>query len=577
MSNNLENRKLYLSEAMTKYEKKFYKGGISIINTHAGSGKTSFIFDDFLNNTYKYYDKIQEGTELNKRLNSVLYVCDTRMLKDSVLKNDKCAILETGGLKEAVGSSNFKRILNNDNGTVKVITYSTLGILLNNKACKHIIMNNFKCIILDEMQNLFNYAIKYNSELDKETGKVNIVESNLLKVINSLKELSENILTIGISATYSDITTYYKRFEPNFKIKYMFTSNELKNIISYNFDPYYTNCIMNYIKTLNYKSIKDYGYKIFINTNTIKQCKKYKDYFTNIGIKSEWLCSPNNKIEVVTGKDDEGNEIIERVPTMTQYQIELRDKLLYDGILPDDLDVLIVNGAYETGWDLRDKSVQIVFIDNGNHNYQIQARNRIRHDIVCLRCFTSNYDAEGNLLEYGQYGELVKVERELGYSRFYYINVIVPKMKQLDSKYIGVKLNKKLKDEIVYKYGIKGLNNKLNWQTVKKDLEAMEYIIKTNKNSTYIYKEGYEIKKDTKRSVKKLNNIFDYLKSIAGNRLNDKYQKILIKNLDVYTTKGLQTKPSKLNEYLRSIECGYVILSKTSNGSRYWIVEETEI
>ncbi|MFR9069395.1 MAG: hypothetical protein ACLVIU_03440, partial [Paraclostridium sp.] len=54
------------------------------------------------------------------------------------------------------------------------------------------------------------------------------------------------------------------------------------------------------------------------------------------------------------------------------------------GILPKNIDVLIINAAYETGWNLYDDKIQHVVVDDIKDYTQIQARNRVRHDIKKL-------------------------------------------------------------------------------------------------------------------------------------------------------------------------------------------------
>ncbi len=582
-----KNNKLTLTEAMEQYNKKFKKGAINLINAHAGAGKSYFVFNSLIDNTYKFVEELEHGDNWSNQLNRILYVCDTSMLQDSTLAENKKAIkLKNGSLIEARDKGG------NIKGEIKVLTYSKLGALLKSQSCNNIILNNFKCIIFDEIQNLFTYCNKYN--VDRATNTY--IDGTYTTVLDNLKDISKNVLCIGLSATPGAIHRF-REINNDFDfgcIRTIFNKQELATIRSSNFKPIYTNCIMNQIKTLNYSKLN--GRKIYINTNTIKKSKEYKKYFESVGIKAEWLCSINNG-EVVKNIDENGNEIEEFIPTMTKYQLSLRDRLLNGideqgtskGTLPDDLDVIIVNSGYETGWNLKDDKVQICFIDNINEDYQVQARNRIRHDIDIL-IVKGLYDNDGIVLEKGQYGKLIEKKTLIDSGRYRTYKIIVPTIKDIDEKYIGIKLDSKLKKELVYKYAVKGLNTNVNFKSLSADLIKKGYIVKSYKNDgTYIFKDGIEVKKDSKKEVKKMevnNNkcaLEMYLANLVGVKLFDKEQV----ELQNYITSDFTTMINKLTKGKGN--CGYKVInklfvafdipyiieksSKRFNGKWYWLVK----
>ena len=555
-----KNNKLTLTEAMEQYNKKFKKGAINLINAHAGAGKSYFVFNSLIDNTYKFVEELEHGDNWSNQLNRILYVCDTSMLQDSTLAENKKAIkLKNGSLIEARDKGG------NIKGEIKVLTYSKLGALLKSQSCNNIILNNFKCIIFDEIQNLFTYCNKYN--VDRVTNTY--TDGTYTTVLDNLKDISKNVLCIGLSAT-PGVIQRFREINADFYfgcIRTIFNKQELATIRSSNFKPIYTNCIMNQVKTLNYSKLN--GRKIYINTNTIKKSKEYKKYFESVGIKAEWLCSINNG-EVVKNIDENGNEIEEFIPTMTKYQLSLRDRLLNGideqgtskGTLPDDLDVIIVNSGYETGWNLKDDKVQICFIDNINEDYQVQARNRIRHDIDIL-IVKGLYDNDGIVLEKGQYGKLIEKKTLIDSGRYRTYKIIVPTIKDIDEKYIGIKLDSKLKKELVYKYAVKGLNTNVNFKSLSADLIKKGYIVKSYKNDgTYIFKDGIEVKKDSKKEVKKMevnNNkcaLEMYLANLVGVKLFDKEQV----ELQNYITSDFTTMINKLTKGKGN--CGYKVINK---------------
>ena len=582
-----KNNKLTLTEAMEQYNKKFKKGAINLINAHAGAGKSYFVFNSLIDNTYKFVEELEHGDNWSNQLNRILYVCDTSMLQDSTLAENKKAIkLKNGSLIEARDKGG------NIKGEIKVLTYSKLGALLKSQSCNNIILNNFKCIIFDEIQNLFTYCNKYN--VDRVTNTY--TDGTYTTVLDNLKDISKNVLCIGLSAT-PGVIQRFREINADFDfgcIRTIFNKQELATIKSTNFNPIYTNCIMNQIKTLNYSKLN--GRKIYINTNTIKKSKEYKKYFESVGIRAEWLCSINNG-EVVKNIDENGNEIEEFIPTMTKYQLSLRDRLLNGideqgtskGTLPDNLDVIIVNSGYETGWNLKDDKVQICFIDNANEDYQVQARNRIRHDIDIL-IVKGLYDNDGIVLEKGQYGKLIEKKTLIDSGRYRTYKIIVPTIKDIDEKYIGIKLDSKLKKELVYKYAVKGLNTNVNFKSLSADLIKKGYIVKSYKNDgTYIFKDGIEVKKDSKKEVKKMevnNNkcaLEMYLANLVGVKLFDKEQV----ELQNYITSDFTTMINKLTKGKGN--CGYKVInklfvafdipyiieksSKRFNGKWYWLVK----
>ena len=122
-------KELWLSDAVEQYNKKFDKDVLNILNSHAGSGKTSYIFNNFLKNTHRYVKGMPANTSYDLNLDKVMYICDTNMLKQSILQDKglegKVKILAKGEIKKACKSgSSLKEYLKNGHcGKVLVITY----------------------------------------------------------------------------------------------------------------------------------------------------------------------------------------------------------------------------------------------------------------------------------------------------------------------------------------------------------------------------------------------------------------------------------------------------------------------
>lgn len=510
---------LYLTEAMQKFNKKFYHNTFNILNSYAGSGKTNFIFNEFLTNTKQYIDKNIKDN-YNKTLGNILYVCDTTMLKESVLNDNKniTKVLSKNDLKRTMKADGFEY----DNKII-VITYSSFGFLLNNKASNYIINNYFKCVIMDEIHNLFKYAYKFKSDTN---NNYNTIIQNMNKLI-----LNKNVLLIGMTATVGNM--YYKMNMDGFVAYHtIFNTNELNRIRKYKEDKHifckYPINVVKYI-ALEKDNIKEKYNKIFIYTNTISVAEKYKAILKEAGYNVEYLCSLNSK-------------------NMNDKQIMLRDFIIKNNCYPDYLDVLIVNGAYETGWNLKDDNVQLAIIDTTQGDIQIQARNRIRHNIKTL--YTREIiDNEGIAYDRDEYKELHKYNESCTFLR-----QILPTY--LDNKYINKKLSKEDKQYIVEHYtSILNDKKRSTWQTFKTELkECTPYKVITGRKGTYIIKDTQTLKEALKESIEVMNDnneLISYLNSVIGKKLDKQEQKILIKNIGLTDTRGRQVKSINiLNAYL---------------------------
>lgn len=567
---------LTVTEVMNKHNIKFKKGNINLLEGFAGSGKTYFIMNDFINNTIKYTEMQGELNQLKYKLSKVLYVCDTKMLKDSVL-NEYSAItnsLQKGGLIEAKDFDSLQKIASEDNGSIKVITYQNLSLLMCDDKCKYIINNYFRCIIMDEFHNLFNYNNRYKSE-------------SIGMLINNLNSLANNVYLIAITATTQSIKAYQYNNDNILNIKHVFTDNQL-NTLDRHFAAYtqYYHSGWNMIKDVNWNLLINKGYKALVYTDFISTQKAYEEYFSKLGLNSCWLCS-DGAINKIIDIDSEGNEIEITTPIMTKEQKEVREYLIKNNEIPKSIDILIVNSAYETGWNLKDKEekIQIVLIDSVRQDTHIQA-NRVRHDIMHLGLKWSNVDNDGYLLNNnGAYKKQYYIILKDGKKVYYYneeldkIEGIKIKTKipfiDVPDKYLGIKLTKKLRDELIYFYAFRGINDrKATWKTLKRDLKQNGYIIETNSKGTYIFKEGQQIKKDSKRIVNKMNKLIQFLKENDGNYIYEEDINKLIKISNIVKPDGtLQDKPKKINDYFSSIDINYTILNKPSNGKKRWKVE----
>lgn len=573
--------KLWLTEAMKVYNKRFDKDKLNIVNSHAGSGKTTFVFDDLLKN-YKDYGINQ------LRLNKIIYVCDTSSLVYRILinKSDICKEYETGDLDN---------LMDNKGSKIIVITYAKLGLLFNNKLNRDRLLSA-DAFLLDEIHNLTRYSYKFDEK-----------NENIYKrVLQYLPDMIRKSWGIGLSATFDEDITYGFN-ENGIRCKNIFNYKEKDTLRSYNFKPRYINYVFNILK--EYVLLKDTVFKdnivnneiikrkkLLIYTNTIKQADRYKQYFIENDIKAEWLCSINAKEE-----DEYGKEILR----MNDGQLKIRESLLDTGYLNEDLDVIIINGAYETGIDIYNEEIQHVIIDNTNDITQVQSRNRVRHDIESLY-LTCRYEEimkdEFIVPTLDKYKNFIDIK-----SHVYVPNLAV----YIEDTYLNIKLTEELKNEMIYKYSVKKClkeSNDFTFKSLKEDINKLRYKVYTSsKNGTWIFKyddltnymketgiEKYtdSILEDYRRficsEVKEMDiELYDYLDSLVGKKiykvdreylaqlLNVRKDGKLKKSINAIIT-GLEDTPYEVS--IKDVDWERIMSNgeKNSNyGKSYFVISET--
>lgn len=496
--------KYFLSDYLLHKNIKLQQGYINLINAPAGSGKTTFVFKELINNTYKYLDysaghpdvdkKFMDGYTFDCDLDRIIYICDTKMLKDKTL--DKYKNITT------IFKDNFFKRVKNDitlldrfqNNKITVMTYKQFGWCLGIKNIRDFISENIHLIVMDEFHNLFYYNNKFKS--DKDHSYQNI--------INNLSSLAMNHLLVSLTAT-----PYYANKEmestEDYNTPYIYriilNNDDLKEIRQY--ENKFLNQILNPVNDIKWlclhkddvNKIKN-GNKVLIYSEKIITCNKYKNMLINSGYKVETLFTEKK---------------------LNDEQKKLRQYLIKNEKYPDDLDILIINKAYEGGWDIKDNRVQFVIIDSYNPTVITQVRNRCRFDIEKLvyamkevRIMHDPY-----ITDDGYYRMYIEMNKDGKTYHSYISNNYTIKF-TLEDKYIGYKLPKD-KSELIEKYGSYDERKQCNWTTFKKDLIRNGYYTKQVNKGTYIFKEGCpEIIKDSKKEIKKMKELDIFINYIEN-------------------------------------------------------------
>ncbi|MBN1064159.1 DEAD/DEAH box helicase family protein [Clostridium botulinum] len=331
-------KKLTVNEIIKNEGIMLHKDKINLIIAPAGSGKTYYIFNTLLNTSERS-----------------VYLCDTSNLKDSVLKDEifKDKVIAVDG---------FKHGFDLDKYNCTVMTYAKWFYEKSKPKYADV-----KKIVCDEIHNLYKYKDKFDNE-EKES-------TNYAKVIQDIHERAKSgVQVVGFTATHERIKREMDWLLPKDDSKISCISNGDWNVINLSnrddirrlhsdFTFFFNNYrnLNHYLKA--YNGFK-YGKKALIYTNRITECKDMIDICDSVGLKSIALWSKNNKDN-----------------PMNKEQLDVRESILTSGTIPQPYQVLIINGAYETGINIKDEDLEIMVCNDIQSDTQIQSRSRIRKDI----------------------------------------------------------------------------------------------------------------------------------------------------------------------------------------------------
>ena len=500
--------KLFLTDYLIKANKKFKKGAVNLIVSPAGSGKSTFITGEngLINNTKQFYNEgIYEFFNFSQQKQRVLIITDNIMNKD-VLSKEK-------GYQEVIYKDIFKaqnincieELLNNETGVINVMTYSKLVHLLKNEKSSKIIKTYIDLIVMDEIHNLFDYSLKFDND-NSNTG--------YFTIIDILNELAQNTLIIGLTATPQIIKVYNKNYS-EVTIRHILSDSDVENIMAYTEDEKRTYfSIDNAIKDLCMNKIDG---KVLIYTKKIATCKAYKEKLSNAGYNVEYLCAKDK---------------------MNKTQKDLRKYLIENELLPHELDILIINEAYQTGWNLKDNNVQTVIINDSDETAITQARNRVRHDIKLL--IVKLYD-----INFGLNGV---------YDNCNQMHFII------DEKYLNRPLSTQEFNEVKNIYGTIRPVVKYSGDGVVNAYCSKTSFINQDLNSNgYVYKDKMIIKAEDENNADK--ELKKQLNKLVDTKLYKKDQKELAELVNIRRNGKLLKSIDSLNSYFKEYELPFLIVS----------------
>lgn len=315
-------------EQLLKYSDKHpYKNrAINLVTSPCGSGK-SYHCQQLINS--------YSGDK------SIYYVTDTRMLRESV-KND---------LPEHV----------------KIITYQTLGIILSDEQKRKQLFSDTTMIMLDEVHQLFRYAKRFNDDKNCDADKM-----FYKMAITWLYELPKYMRVLALSGTPGDLINHANNENESHMINKVLSDEVVARLNQQHVENKHQ--VLNMSEWLENEFYLPKGEQALGYTSMIDSLITYKTILESKGYKVGVLWSKN--ATGFTPKD------IDR--TFTDEQEQLYEYVRDNNEIPTEFDVLLVNSAYESGWNLENNSlsrVQTVFVNTSDNVTITQITNRVRHDI----------------------------------------------------------------------------------------------------------------------------------------------------------------------------------------------------
>lgn len=406
-------KKYYISDVIDMTELK--RGKLNILYSPPGTGKTTFIERELK----RYADDFDDD---------LLYLAPQTSLVDQ---------LKFRGNPKKVSLSNGGYYIEWKQDGITAMTYSAFGYRIEEARrgghyCSDDWWGRDSVICLDELSQAVHQSFYGSKDVNYGSKDVNYTALALKELVKRTKDDTNIVVTL--SATPKASIDYF-RFWNKTHI------NLLKSVRG--LEGYHNKKEIGFIDLDSVLCSVDKNAKGLVYTKQIKQVKRAVDLLCSRGIRAMGIWSLNRQ-------DDPMNE----------EQLKVRNYLVKKECYPDDLQVLVVNGAYETGINIRPEKTKLdyVIVNDSNDETIVQARGRYRSDIETLYKRVSKNDDK-------------KPERIINHE------VIEP--------YLGIRLDKKMKDELRGKLGFKDEQGRLiGWKATAEELKK-EYIVQDKKSGSH--------------------------------------------------------------------------------------------
>lgn len=225
---------------------------------------------------------------------------------------------------------------------ITAMTYATFAMLTIHKPDEWLWCDDLALIVCDELQSVIKW-----SKIKQEDGTVNIHEVALAELH---KRIANGARIVAITATPSSIKEAFAHEYVDMPIHGRLKRYKVGN-------------------KQFFRSIKELVPLLptdkcgVIYTPHIQQIIEIRDALTKRGIISDGFWSINNPDH-----------------KMTQEQLVIRESVILKGIIPNNIQVLLINASSETSININ-SPVDYVVVNDSNPDTQIQAVGRVRHDL----------------------------------------------------------------------------------------------------------------------------------------------------------------------------------------------------
>lgn len=404
----------------------FELNAFNLIVAPCGSGKTTAAFS-----TIPDY--------LHVTPNRCLVLVNTRSAADSFVEEDKGYFFNFNG-KE--WDAHFQPQY--DKPTI--MTYANFGARIKKK---ELVIGSYDYLVCDEIHTLNQYISISRAKLKKNYPQATPWEINDMLQVTCFTYIALESIVQAVK----DGTTWVFGMTATPAQLYKSDLSKLGAIVnevqfSQKLHAYENLCKFEYseIEPILQDLVPENRKRLFF-FNTIKELKSYKQILLDCGRAAEALWS------------------VAATEPMDEHQLTTRDYVLQEHRFPDDVQDLLINGAYETAINIKDPLVQEVYIHTGNKDTQVQARNRLRQNIEKVGYYNKHlhYQDKHNLKNKTNAQHL--------------ISVTVQNIVDLPSDFIGRPLTTEDKNQL-----ITILHFPKKWTTLKKVLIEAGWIV-TDKSS----------------------------------------------------------------------------------------------
>ena len=338
----------YLSEVIDVNA--FKKGRLNIIVAPCHSGKTTA--------TSKL---IEAHTRCPER---VLYLIDTTAGKDSLVMHNEAQRYKNMWLRDIKIEWWGERP---DGDGFRVMTYHHFGQALTGNGPD--LFQDLDLIICDEMHNLVKYigiesGFNMSHKMTKTINEVTICRDALNALCTLASKKEHTPLVLALTATPEPLTKKLDSMKETYRIV------DYTGLVRYDqtLQVYYYADLDTVIEQLPRDE------KVLIYVPRIDMIKEHSAKFSSSGRKVGCLWGLRNLKH-----------------KMDDTQLAIRDVILKDEHIPDDIDVLFINAAYETSININNDDFNTMIVHNSNSAVQTQVRGRLRHHINTLYLYDKNH------------------------------------------------------------------------------------------------------------------------------------------------------------------------------------------